>query len=321
MSELASEASAQTDLHERLQALVGSSSGDPVLALDEVNAPMIRHMVEALGDTNPIYVDEAAAEAAGHPGIVAPPTMLQTWSMGGLGRMGASTEGGWGKALALLNEAGFTSTVAVNCEQEYVRYLRVGDRITVTGFLDSVSEEKQTGLGIGHFVTTRDEYRDQDGELVGTHMFRVLKFKPGTGKSQQADAKPSTLRPRPPTTRDTQWWFDACKDGRLLVQRCTSCGTLRHPPGPACAECHSFEWDTVEASGRGTVYSYVVVHHPQTPMFEYPLPVVLVELEEGVRVVSNVLDVGPDDLEVGLPVVAELVAVDEELTLPLFRRA
>jgi uncharacterized OB-fold protein/acyl dehydratase len=311
-----------SDLYEQLQALVGSSSGDPVMALDEVNAPMIRHMVEALGDTNPIYVDEEAAKAAGHPGIVAPPTMLQTWSMGGLGRMGASTEGGWGKALALLADAGFSSTVAVNCEQEYVRYLRVGDRITVTGFLDSISEEKQTGLGIGHFVTTRDEYRDQDGELVGTHMFRVLRFKPGTGKNQQqAEAKPAMPRPRPPTTRDTQWWFDACKDGKLLIQRCTACGTLRHPPGPACADCHSFEWDTVEASGRGTVYSYVVVHHPQAPMFEYPLPVVLVELEEGVRLVSNVLDVGPDELEVGMPLVAELVAVDEELTLPLFRRA
>ena len=309
-------------LYEQLQELVGSSSGEPTDGPDPVNAPMIRHMVVALGDTNPIYVDDDAARAAGHPGVVAPPTMLQTWSMAGLDR-GEGPGGGWGAALKLLDAAGFTSTVAVNCEQEYARYLQPGDRVTVTGYLDSVSEEKQTGLGIGHFVTTKDEYRDQDGELVGTHLFRVLKFKPGTGKNRpaaDADApKDKPLRPRPPTTRDTQWWFDACKEGKLLIQRCTACGTLRHPPGPACASCHSFEWDTVEASGRGTVYSYVVVHHPQAPQFEYPLPVVLVELEEGTRLVSNLLGVEPDAVEIGMPVVAELVAFDPELTLPQFR--
>jgi uncharacterized OB-fold protein/acyl dehydratase len=307
-----------SDLYERLQALVGTSSGAPTVGPDAVNAPMIRHMVVALGDTNPVYVDDAAAKAAGFDGIVAPPTMLQTWSMAGLGGQGASPDGGWGAALNLLNDDGFSSTVAVNCEQEYVRYLQPGDRVTVTGFLESISEEKQTGLGIGHFVTTRDEYRDQDGELVGTHLFRVLKFKPGTGKS----APPAkALRPRPPTTRDTQWWFDACKEGKLLIQRCTACNTLRHPPGPACAECHSFEWDTVEASGRGTVYSFVVTHHPQAPGFDYPLPVVLVELEEGTRLVSNLIDIDPDDVEIGMPVVAELVAFDDELTIPQFRRA
>jgi uncharacterized OB-fold protein/acyl dehydratase len=310
-----------SDLYERLQALVGTSSGEPTIGIDPVNAPMIRHMVEALGDTNPVYVDDDAAKAAGFDGIVAPPTMLQTWSMGGLRGNRPSGEGGWGAALVLLNETGFSSTVAVNCEQEYLRYLHPGDRVTVTGFLESVSEEKQTGLGIGHFVTTRDEYRDEDGELVGTHLFRVLKFKPGTGTTAAPAQADRPLRPRPPTTLDTQWWFDACKEGRLLIQRCTSCGVLRHPPGPACASCHSFEWDTVEASGNGSVYSYVVAHHPQAPAFDYPLPVVLVELDEGTRLVSNLVDVDPDDVVIGMPVVCELVAFDDELTIPQFRKA
>jgi uncharacterized OB-fold protein/acyl dehydratase len=308
-------------LYEDLQGLVGQSSGAPNVGLDPVNAPMIRHMVVALGDANPIYVDDDAAKAAGHPGIVAPPTMLQTWQMGGLDGKGPSREGGWGKALQLLDAAGFSSTVAVNCEQEYVRYLVPGDRVTVTGALESISEEKQTGLGVGHFVTTRDEYRDQDGELVGTHLFRVLKFKPGTGRTAAEPKAEKPPRPRPPTTRDTQWWFDGCKEGKLLVQRCTACGTLRHPPGPACAECHSFEWDTVEASGRGTVYSFVVVDHPQVPSFDYPLPVVLVELEEGTRLVSNLVGVDVDDIEIGMAVVCELTAFDDELTIPQFRKA
>ena len=313
-----------SDLDEQLQAVVGTSSGQPNVGLDAVNAPMIRHMVVALGDTNPIYVDEAAAKASGHPGIVAPPTMLQTWQMGGLGQGAAPTDGGWGKALEILKEFGFTSTVAVNCEQEYVRYLHVGDRVTVEGILESVSEEKTTALGVGHFVTTRDEYRDEDGELVGTHRFRVLRFKPGTGRGAVAAEEPpkeKPVRPRPPTTRDTQWWFDACKEGKLLIQRCASCGTLRHPPGPACPECHSFDWDTVEASGRGTVFSFVVVHHPQAPQFEYPLPVVLVELEEGTRLISNIADSDASEIEVGMKVQAELVAFDPDLTLPQFRRA
>jgi len=111
------------------------------------------------------------------------------------------------------------------------------------------------------------------------------------------------------------------QDGKLLIQRCKDCGTLRHPPGPACAECHSFEWDTIEASGRGTVYSFVIVEHPQVPSFDYPLPVVLVELEEGTRLVSNLLDVDPADVVIGMPVVAEIVRFDDELTLPQFRRA
>lgn len=302
-----------TDLYEQLSELVGESSGEPFHGLDPVNAPMIRHMVEALGDTNPIYVDADAAKAAGHPGIVAPPTMLQTWSMAGLGRAGTNPDGGWGRALQLLNDAGFSSTVAVNCEQEYVRYLEEGDTVTVTGFLDSVSPEKQTGLGVGHFVTTRDEYRDQNGELVGTHLFRVLKFRP------QATGPDKPIRPQPPTTRDTQWWFDAVKERKLMIQRCADCGVLRHPPGPACPECHSFEWDAVEASGRGTVYSFVVVHHPQTPIWEYPLPVVLVELEEGTRLVSNLLGVEPDAIEIGMPVQVEFGEFANDVTLPQFR--
>ena len=107
-------------LYDELQALVGQSSGAPNVGLDPVNAPMIRHMVVALGDTNPIYVDAEAAKAAGHPDLVAPPTMLQTWQMAGLNGTGPSREGGWGKALQLLDEAGFSSTVAVNCPEAFV---------------------------------------------------------------------------------------------------------------------------------------------------------------------------------------------------------
>jgi uncharacterized OB-fold protein len=127
------------------------------------------------------------------------------------------------------------------------------------------------------------------------------------------------LRPRPAITEDNAFFFEGARQGRLLIQRCASCGTLRHPPRPACAVCRSFDWDTVTASGAGAVYSYVVVHHPQVPAFDYPLPIAVVELEEGTRLVADLVGLAPDAVRIGMPVAAEFVAVDDELTLPMFR--
>ena len=302
-------------LADRLRAdYEGRQVGPPFEALDTVNEAMIRHWCEAMGDRNPIYTDTAAGEAAGHGGIVAPPTMLQAWTMRGLRGRPVDGRSAQDELLAELDEAGFTSVVATNCEQEYARYVRPGERLSVSTTIESISDEKRTGLGVGHFVTTRQEFRSDDGELVGTMLFRILKFAPPA----KAEAKPK--RPRPAITKDTAFWFEGAKAGKVLIQRCASCGRLRHPPGPMCPECRSLDWDTVESSGRGTVHSYTVNHHPQVPAFDYPLVVVLVELEEGVRLISNLLDVDPADVEIGMPVEAELVAVDDDLTLPLFRK-
>jgi uncharacterized OB-fold protein len=127
------------------------------------------------------------------------------------------------------------------------------------------------------------------------------------------------LRPRPALTQDIAFFFEGAKQGTLLIQRCGACGLLRHPPRPACASCGSFDWDTVTSSGRGTVYSFVVMHHPQIPGFDYPLPIAVVELEEGTRLVGDLIGVDPADIRIGMPVVAEMVAVDDELTIPMFR--
>ena len=150
------------------------------------------------------------------------------------------------------------------------------------------------------------------GEPVATMHFRILKYLPPA----RTPTRPP--RPRPALTQDNAFWFEGARAHRLLIQHCTSCGTLRHPPLPACATCGSLEWDTVEASGRGTLYSYVVVHYPQVAAFEYPLPIGLVELEEGTRVVANLGGVAPDDITVGMALRAEFVDHDDELSLPLF---
>src|SRR2546429_7993253 len=147
-------------LDERLQAFAGRPTGPPRPARDPVNQPMIRHWCDAMGDANPVYTDPEAAAASRHGGIVAPPAMLQAWTMRGLGR-GPRQPGEYviGQLFALLDEAGFTSVVATNSEQQYARPLRLGDRPTGRGGIEAISEEKRTGLGAGHFVTWVDTYR------------------------------------------------------------------------------------------------------------------------------------------------------------------
>lgn len=305
---------------ERLRTYEGRTVGPAEQADDPVNTPMIRHWVEAMGEANPVHLDDDAARATGRDGAVAPAVMLQVWTMKGLKAQGARPDNLQSELLGLLDDAGFTSVVATNTDQEYLRELVPGDHLSATATIDSVSEEKTTGLGVGHFVTTRTEFHDQHGELVGTMTFRILKFKPATrapAAAEDGDERP--LRPRPSINRDNAFWFEGARNEQLLIQRCAGCGELRHPPGPACPSCGSFDWDTLEASGRGTVYSYTVNHHPQVPAFDYPLVVGLIELEEGVRLVANVIGIEPDDVEIGIPVQVEFTVFDDELTLPQFR--
>jgi len=302
---------------EKIRAYAGRDLGVEDVGPDEVNAAMIRHWCVALGDTNPVYTDAVAAAASVHGGIVAPPTMLQAWVMApGPGPRPTTGGNAQDELMNLLDEAGFTSVVATNCEQEYVRYVRPGDQLTSRRSIESVSEEKTTGLGVGHFVTTRQSYYDAAGELVGTMDFRILKYRPHPKK---ATAAPRPVRPRPAVTPDSQFWWDGVNDGKLLIQRCGACGKLRHPPRPMCPHCQSLDWDTIEASGRGTIYSFVVTHHPQVPAFDYPLVPALIELEEGTRLVSDVIDYAPERVQIGLPVEVTYVAYDDDLTLPQFR--
>lgn len=171
-----------------LMPWVGEPFGDsgPISAPDPVNVPMIRHWVDAIDDRNPVYLDEPAARAAGHAGRVAPPAMLQTWTMQrplieGIAERGGSAQPSRGaNPISMLADEGFTGTLATNSELEFDRYLRPGDDLTSEGFLESVSEQKTTGLGRGYFVTWMTEYRDQTGASVGRQRFRVYKFAPGT---------------------------------------------------------------------------------------------------------------------------------------------
>jgi uncharacterized OB-fold protein len=365
VSERLEELTAFPDHSRELAQLVGEPSGDPQLSPHAVNAPMIRHWVEAMGDTNPVYDSNVAAQSYGYERVIAPPTMLQAWIMRGLGATlqleAARATGGSDvvdPAMTLLEEEGFTSVVATDCEQHYGRPLVIGDRLLVRSIVESISDPKRTGLGTGRFLTTRMEFtavpdaevpdaptRTQiaalaaSGEPVATMRFRILKFLPPAPQPQQAPLPPAPqpqqaepvletekpgrtpqrpLRPRPAITPDNAFWFEGARAHTLLIQRCTSCGTLRHPPLPACGKCRSLGWDTLESGGRGTLYSFVVVHFPQVAAFDYPLPIGLVELEEGTRVVANIDGFAPGALRIGQPLRATFVDFDDELSLPVF---
>ena len=170
----------------RLAAVVGRSmgSGGMQVAPDPVNQPMIRHWAAAFDDANPVYTDPDAAERSRFGAIVAPPFMLQTWIMatpkitGIAERGGSPVEIDASFPLTVFDEAGWVGTLATNSEFEIVRYLRLGDVVSATTVIESISEEKQTRMGPSRFVTWVTTYTDQAGEVVGRQRFRILKFKP-----------------------------------------------------------------------------------------------------------------------------------------------
>lgn len=308
----------------KVQALVGREAAPPQTATDPVNFPMVRRWCEAMGETSPLYLDEKFAAKTELQDLVAPPAMMEVWTMSrfqpDLGR-----EGGTLLGLDLVDAAGFTSVVATNLEQEYIRYLRPGDLITQHVTLDGISEEKKTGLGVGHFVTYRYEFTDQRGELVGRMLFRVLKFRP-PARPENAGAPPAEAsetnkppHPRPAITKDGAFFWEGLNQRKLLVRKCGDCGRLHHPPGPMCPECQSLEWTTLQCSGYGTIHSFVVVHQPQIPGFQYPLPVALVDLEEGVRVVANLRGIPPEKVRIGMAVEVEFVEIEKDFVIPAFR--
>lgn len=127
------------------------------------------------------------------------------------------------------------------------------------------------------------------------------------------------LRPAPILTEDNAGFWDAAREHRLAIQRCRACDAVLHPPRPMCPQCHSTELSFVEASGHGSVYSFAILHHPQHPAFEYPLLVALVELDEGARLVTNLVDVEVGDVHIGMPVEVAFVDTADDGAVPVFR--
>ena len=313
-------------LEESIREFVGRPIGPDFVGRDTVNEPMIRQWCDAMGETNPVYLDPDAAKASAHGGIVAPPMMMQAWTMQGWEMHEGYDEpkNEEQRLHKILTDAGYSGVLGTDTEQSFARYLRPGDEIVTKTVIEEISEEKATGVGIGYFITTRSTYTDSSGEEVGWMTFRVLKFipsEPQQAVTSEEAAPQAPSRIKPPMGHDNAWWWNAIAAGRFVIQRCAECGTTRHPPRPMCAECQSLEWNELEVSGRGVVHSYTVVHYPQFPGYDFPILAVLVDLEEGERIVSNLVGCEPDEVEIGQAVQAFIHEDEDGFKLPLFRLA
>lgn len=127
----------------------------------------------------------------------------------------------------------------------------------------------------------------------------------------------------PTVEAETRPFWDAAADGRLLIQRCSACDAWQYYPRPFCKACWSEDVEWAEASGRGTVYTFSVVRRNDLPPFGDRVPYVpaIIDLEEGPRMMSEVVDADPDAVEVGQAVVVDFRDLDDELKRPVFRPA
>jgi uncharacterized OB-fold protein len=128
-------------------------------------------------------------------------------------------------------------------------------------------------------------------------------------------------KPLPRPTEDTAPYWEAAQKGELRMQQCSDCGHIRFPPALLCPRCLCEKADWVRLSGRGTVFSWIVVHQSQHPAFnaDTPYNVTIVELEEGPRLHTNLVDCANDQIHIGMPVEVVFDKVNDEITLPKFR--
>ena len=178
-------------------ALIGHES-QPRPAPYAINEAMAHFWCEMVEDPNPIYFDEAYARSTWLEEPFAPPAMLFTWGM-----QPVWPESQHESMIGRLQLPGCAATLAVNATQEYLLPLCYGDRLTITNQIASIGEEKKTRLGSGHFVTTLDTFRNQRGEIAGTHSFTLFMYAPvGAEERESYGQSLSSVRQRPEAAND-----------------------------------------------------------------------------------------------------------------------
>ena len=319
-------------LEAEIRSYVGKPIGPVAVGRDPVNEPMIRQWCDAMGETHPAYLDGEVAKETVHGEIVAPPTMLQAWVMEGWAMHEGYDEpqNEQHRLHKLLADNGYTGVLGTNTEEHYARYLKLGETVRALAVIDEISEEKATGAGIGYFITTKTTFENQDGEDLGSMSFRVLRFKPaeqqaaasGGESGSEAGVAQKPARIKPPMGHDNGWWWERVAEEEILpIQRCTGCQKLRHPPRPMCDACGEQAYDSIAASGKATVHTFTVIHYPQFPGYEYPILSVIVDLEEGQRMASTLVDCSPEDISIGMAVEMVIQEDEDGFKIPFFRPA
>jgi uncharacterized OB-fold protein len=238
--------------------------------------------------------------------------MIQVWTMMGLGgeRPGDDPIG---PIMELFDGAGYVGVVATNCDQTYHRYLRPGEDVSVVAELTDVVGPKQTALGEGYFISQRITWQVGD-EDVAEMDWRILKFIPreqgGPAPSEVPDDLDADSMMRPASSRDTKFFWDGVSAHELRIQKRAD-GSLQHPPVPALWLDKEAPTDYLVASGKGTVFSFVVHHAPKVPGRTLPFVIALVELEEGVRMLGELRNVDPATVQIGMPVRATYIDFPE----------
>jgi uncharacterized OB-fold protein len=127
----------------------------------------------------------------------------------------------------------------------------------------------------------------------------------------------------PTPTPETQHFWDGCKRGDLLLQRCTACQKSYFPPRPFCPHCASREVEVFKASGRATLYSYVINHRPRPDMGTQPYAIAVVTLDEGPRMMTNIVGCPqtPEALVLDMPLNVTFLEASETISLPQFTPA
>ena len=131
----------------------------------------------------------------------------------------------------------------------------------------------------------------------------------------------TATRPLPEETPLTASFWQAARERRLVIQRCTACARLRWPPEPACYECGSLDHEWAQMSGRATLYTWTVAHPPLLPYFQprSPWPIAVVQLDEGPRLVTNITGINPEHYEIGMPLEATFEDIGDHVTLVVFK--
>ena len=128
-------------------------------------------------------------------------------------------------------------------------------------------------------------------------------------------------KPLPEMNDGTRAYWDACKEHRLVLPKCRSCGEIYFFPNDFCPHCLSEDIEWIEASGKGKIHTYSIVERPPSPQFSEDVPyiVAIIELEEGPRMMSNVLEMSHEDIRIDMPVEIVFEDVTESVTIPKFR--
>lgn len=305
---------------DEIYAYVGREVCPATPAKDNVNDAMIRQWTEIIGDTNPAYTDNAWATSSKRGSTIAPPAMMYVWGQEGFAVTTGRPSDAQSELVNLFNQHGYTGVLGTNVKQEYFQEVRPGDNVVMEMKIDNISERKTTGRGTGYFFETLATFSNQHGEKIGTQRFKVLKFipqeQPAAAASDEGLQVPSRIAS--PRGHDNKWWWEACDEGKLLIQRCKNCQTLRHPPRPMCGECQSMEWDSIESTRAGEVLSHTQIHHPKIPGYQYPLVCAVIKLDEGTNFVANIVGCDPSDVHIGMKVKGAMEQVDEKTMLPQF---